>query len=107
VLPLSSLSAPSAISLSSSHGYGTRQFDLQGERSMQISSSLESAAARLARTTIGLDGKAEDRGAEWGDFMRLPSAQLRCVLTKRKFEEVECSVAESNGLNGSKTEEGT
>ncbi len=32
VLPLSSLSAPSAISLSSSYGYGTRQFDLQGER---------------------------------------------------------------------------
>lgn len=71
------------------------------ERSMQISSSLESAAARLARTTIGVDGKAEDRGAERGELMlsaRLPPAQLRCVLTKRKFEEVECSVAESNGL---------
>lgn len=32
VLPLSSLSAPSAISLSSSYGYGTRQFDLGSPR---------------------------------------------------------------------------
>lgn len=71
------------------------------ERSVQTSSFLESASVCLARATIGIEGRADDRGAERGELMlsaRTSSAQLRCVLTKRKFEEVDCNVAESTGL---------